>query len=140
MLTPITAVRPLSPPATRVPPEISMVVSACTASFPAFMETVPPSMATSPFEDFRPSPSASILSTAVSFTVTEVLPFTAFVLSVALRVSIFTVPLVNLMSLLQTRAFCVFAVIVSTPVPFSPPLNVISSLASITAAPSQSPA
>ena len=73
------------------------------------------------------------------FTTADVLPFTPLVLSVAFNVVIFVVPPVNLISLLQTIASWVLAVILSTPVPRSPPLIVISSFASITAEPSQLP-
>ncbi|MCM1507749.1 MAG: hypothetical protein NC177_11540 [Ruminococcus flavefaciens] len=101
IFVPVTEVIPLSPPAITVPPEISTVVSACTASFPALILTRPSCTATLPFEDLRPSPSASILRVPL-FTVMDFLPFTPSVLSVELRVVMVTIPPLNLMSLLQT--------------------------------------
>ncbi len=131
-------VSPLSPNAEISPPLMLIAVSACTASFPHLMTTSPPERSTLPFVDLIPSPS-DLITSLPPLTVTEDLPFTASFASSVLRVSILVIPPVNLISLLQTIAGCVLAVMVSTPVPLSPPLTVRSSLASITALFSLSP-
>ena len=132
MLIPVTAVSPRSPPAMRVPPLTSIVVSACTASLPALMDVVPPENETASLLDLIPSPSASTVSVP-SLTVIELFALIPSVLSVELSVVTLITPPFILISLLQDTAVCVLAVILRTPSPFSPPLKVISSLASITA-------
>ena len=104
MFTPDAAVRPLSPPATRLPPEISIVVPDCTASAPALTVTLPLSMRTLPFVDLIPSLVASTVTTEVPLISTDVLPFMPFVLlpDVELSVVTETSALLILRSLLQT--------------------------------------
>ena len=50
-----SSVKPRSPLAVTVPPEMFRAVAACTASLPALMLTLPERMETSSLADFRPS-------------------------------------------------------------------------------------
>ena len=113
-----SSVKPRSPQAVTVPSAMLMAVTACTASFPALMFTVPDRMETSSLEDFRPS--------AEEVTVTEA-PSTSRVLlarmasaSEVSSTSVFTtmVPPLSLMSSLERMAVFMLLVMFREPVLF----------------------
>ena len=111
-------VKPRSPLAITVPPEILRAVAACTASLPTLMLTLPERMETSSLEDFRPS-AEEVMETDAPSTSRVLFARMASASEVSsTSVLITTAPPLSLMSSLERIAVFILLVMFSVPVLF----------------------